>query len=109
MNQPRFQSPQRCKYKKFLGDANRWLIVELEQRKVGDPSYFEYQDDEADLYRENIREHIVSVIAQEIDSVNTGAVVTSYPDAVDGYYLVKWSGTPYTYQDTGELVFDGYF
>ena len=71
--------------------------------------HFEYQDNEADLYQENIRDHIASVIAQEIDSVNTGAVVTSDPDAVDGYYLVKWSGTPYTDQDKGELVCDGYF
>ena len=85
------------------------MIFELEQRKVGNPSYLEYQDDEADLYRENIREHIASVIAQEIDSGNTGAVVTSDPDAVDGYYLVKWSGPPYIDQDTGELVCDGYF
>ena len=71
--------------------------------------HFEYQDDEADVYQENIREHIASVIAQEIDSGNTGAVVTSDPDAVDGYYLVKWSGNSYKDQDTGELVCDGYF
>ena len=87
----------------------RWLIVELEQMKVGNPSYYEYQDDEADLYRENIREHIASIIAQQIDSVNTGTVVTSDPGAVDGYYLVKWSGTPYTDQDTAALVCDWYF
>ena len=55
---------------------NRWLIVELDQRKVGNPSYFEYQDDETDIYRENIREHIASVITQDIGSGNTGAVVT---------------------------------
>ena len=77
----------------------------MEQRRPEDAGYAEYQDDDADLFRKEVREHITAVIAREIDVGKYGAVVTSDEDA-DGYYLVKWTSTPYTDQESGQLVCD---
>ena len=45
--------------------------------------------------------------ANDIEEGYIGAVVTSDEDADGGYYLIKWTGTPYTNQESGELVCPG--
>ena len=102
--QPRFQIVIDCVYKNYIGD-NKWFIVDLEQRKAGDPNHGDYQDEDADIFRKEVREHITAIIATEIDIGKYGAVVTSDEDA-DGYYVVQWTGLPYTDQETGQLVCD---
>ena len=96
-----------CKYSKVLGDSNKWLIVELEQRELNDTSYFPYQREEANLLKLKIRNHITLKVANDIEEGYIGAVVTSDEDADGGYYLIKWTGTPYTDQESGELVCPG--
>ena len=90
----------------MLGDKNSWLIVKLEERSKTDPNWFEYIDDEANFLRKDIRNYITLKIANDIQDGFIGGVVTSDPDA-DGYYLIKWNGTPYTDQESGELVCEG--
>ena len=80
----------------------------MEPRQAGDTSYHKFQDDDGDLFREGIRDHICAIVSEDIKVGCYGAVVTIDKDA-DGYYLVKWTGTPYTDQETGELVCDGLF
>ena len=90
----------------MLGDKNGWLIVDLEERTKTDSNWYQYQDDEANLLRQQIRNHITLRIVDDIEEGFIGGVVTSDPDA-DRYYLIRWSGTPYTDQESGELVCDG--
>jgi len=46
-------------------------------------------------------------VANDIEEGYIGAVVTSDDDTDGGYYLIKWTGTPYTDQESGELVCPG--
>ena len=105
--QPRLQIPKGCKYSKVLGESNNWLIVELEQRDENDTNYFPYQKEEGNLLKLQIRNHITLKVADDIQEGYIGAVVTSDEDADGGYYLIKWTGTPYTDQESGELVCAG--
>jgi len=106
--QPRVQFAKVCKYSKVLGDSNKWLIVELEQRDPSDMNYFSYQKEEGNLLKLQIRNHITLKVANDIEEGYIGgAVVTSDKDADGGYYLIKWTGTPYTDQESGELVCPG--
>mmetsp|Transcript_768 Transcript_768/g.1609 ORF Transcript_768/g.1609 Transcript_768/m.1609 type:complete len:117 (-) Transcript_768:154-504(-) len=50
--------------------------------------------------------HVTAMLAEEIKEGAVGDVVTS-DEATDGFYLVKWSGTPFTDQETGELLCEG--
>ena len=78
-----------------VGKKNSRLIFNLEERAKNDPNWFEYIDDEANSLREDIRNHITLKIVNDIEDGFIGAVITSDTDA-DGYYLIKWNGTPYT-------------
>ena len=60
------------------------------------------------MCRWSIRYHITDIVGEEIRNGLIGAIVTIDPD-VDGYYLVKCTGTPYTSEDTAELVCDGIY
>ena len=60
------------------------------------------------MYRWAIRDHITAILGEEIRNGISGAIVTIDTDA-DGYYLVKWTGTPYTSEDTAELVCEGIY
>ena len=76
----------------MLGDTNRLYNTKLEPRQAGDTSYHKFQDDDGDLFREGIRDHICAVVSEDIKVGGFGAVVTIDKNA-DGYYLVKWTGT----------------
>eukprot|EP00534_Pseudo-nitzschia_fraudulenta_P008681 CAMPEP_0201140564 /NCGR_PEP_ID=MMETSP0851-20130426/2151_1 /ASSEMBLY_ACC=CAM_ASM_000631 /TAXON_ID=183588 /ORGANISM="Pseudo-nitzschia fraudulenta, Strain WWA7" /LENGTH=147 /DNA_ID=CAMNT_0047413181 /DNA_START=1 /DNA_END=441 /DNA_ORIENTATION=- len=105
--QPRFQLANHCKYSKVIGDSNNWLIVNLKRRNPNDTNYFPYQKEERNLLKLEIRNHITLKVADDIEEGYIGAVVTSDEDADGGYYLIKWTGTPYTDQESGELVCPG--
>ena len=105
-DQPRFQLVEDCNYANILGQSNKWLIVDLELKRPGEAGYFEYQKEEAELLREDTMGHLTAMVAEEIKEGSVGAVVTS-DEAADGFYLVKWSGTPFTDQETGELLCEG--
>jgi hypothetical protein len=53
-------------YRKVLGDENRWFVVELEQRDANDPTHYECMDDEADLLRREVQEHLTATVSTEI-------------------------------------------
>mgnify|MGYP001328175388 CR=1 FL=1 len=101
--QPRLQVAEECKYTNVLGDSNKWLIVELEQRDPNDTNYFPYQKEEGNLLKLQIRNHITLKVANDIEEGYIGAVVTCDEDADGGYYLIKWTGTPYTDQESTSL------
>ena len=65
-DQPRFQPVPDCKYKKVLGDTNRWYITKLEPRQAGDMTYHKFQDDDGDLFCEGIRDHICAIVSEDI-------------------------------------------
>ena len=106
-DQPRLQLAKDCKYLKVLGDSNKWLIVELKERDPNNSNYFSYQKEEVNLLKLQIRNHITLKVANDIEEGYIGAVVISDEDADGGYYLIKWTGTPYTDQESGELVCPG--
>ena len=87
--QPRLQLAKDCKYSKVLGESNKWLIVELQQREPNDSNYFPYQKEEGNLLKQQIRNHISLRVANDIEEGYIGAVVTTDADADGDYYLIK--------------------
>ena len=58
--------------------------------------------------KQQIGNHITLKVVDGIEEGYVGAVVTSDDDADGGYYyLIEWTGTPYTDQESGELVCPG--
>ncbi len=72
--QPRLQLAKDCKYSKVLGESNKWLIVELEQRDPNDTNYFPYQKEEANLLKLKIRNQITLEVANDIEEAYIKAV-----------------------------------
>ena len=91
----------------MLGDSNNWLIIELEPRDRNDTNYFPYQKEEGNLLKLQIRNQISLKVANDIEEGYIGAVVTSDADADGAYCLIKWTGRPYTDQESRELVRPG--
>ena len=58
------------------------------------------------MYFKLVQFEIVKV-ASDIEEGYMGVVVTSDEDADGGYYLIEWTGTPCTEQESGELVCPG--
>ena len=94
--QPRFQNVDNCYFSSVLGDENRWHFVNMYPSKKHD------HDDEQQEHYEALQ-HITALVADEIEVGNVGAVVTSDTECKEGYYLVEFTGEPYTDQQTGEL------
>ena len=59
------------------------------------------------MLKMEIRNHITLKVADDIEEGYIGAVVMPDEEADGGYYLIKWPGTPYTDQESGELVCPG--
>ena len=107
--QPRFQmNDDDCKYKKLLGDINKWYFIEMKQRTAEDSGYKPFMDEEADLFRGEIEEFLADEMAEKITVGNIGAIAVD-DDSTDGYYLVQWTGTPFTCQETGDLLCYGQY
>jgi hypothetical protein len=85
---------------------NDWIIVDLQEKKNSDPADEEAAHEEAlagmtKMMSESI--HAAVEQAEESGAAVYGAFATLDEDA-DGYYLIKWSGKPYTLQDDVELT-----
>ena len=101
-DQPRFQDVPGCELKPILGNFNSWEFVQFHPRKKGEPNYEEYMDEEAKLVLEDTLDYVTSVVASEVEIRMVGAVVIDDPN-IDGYYLVQWTETPFTCQETNKL------
>ena len=83
-----------------------FLWGEAEAKK--EATHEDYLDDATDLYRWAIRDPITAIVGEEIRNGLIGAIFAIDPD-VEGCYLVKLTGTPYTSEDTAALVCEGIY
>ena len=59
------------------------------------------EDQEAvDEANHEVLHHLISAITDSVDIGEIGAIAIGGEDADDGYYLVKFTGCPYTEQET---------
>ena len=73
--QHRFQPVPNCNYKEILWNKNKCYFVKLEQRSKKNQNHQKYMDEDANLYRENLRDHVGNLMYSEIAEGNVGAVV----------------------------------
>ena len=110
-NQPRYKAGnQLCKWWPIFSGLNDWSIVTTNPTKRCDES-------EVEELQEMLLDNLATIMAETVVDAGIGAFLTDDPE-VDGYYLVKWTTTPYTLQEdvilkeytphikisTGELV-----
>ena len=93
-DQPRFKLVDNCKYINYFGDKNRWYFVDLQQRTEKNPNHYSYMDEDANLYRKDLRDHIGNQMYTQIKEGNVGAIVVD-DEETEGYYLVEWVGSPF--------------
>jgi hypothetical protein len=98
-NQPRFAQNKLCKYWPIFEGVNDWKIAKLE------PSA---SCDELDFVeaRQEVLVGLTSNITETISLGGFGAVMTE-DESTNGYYVVKWTATPYTYQEDSEGIAAG--
>ena len=89
-NQLQFQKVQKCEFKSVLGDENNWFFPELNQRARSDAKWEELMDNETDVTRTDLWNHLTGEIVDEIVKREIGAVVTLDPKT-DGHCLVEWT------------------
>ena len=61
-------------------------------------------DEEANLFRKDVRDLIGEEVYAAVEEGKFGAVVCNDDKEKHGYYLVEWLGVPWTRQDTDELL-----
>ena len=98
--QNRFQTVEHCFFRSILGDANRWHVVKIKESAAGDA-------EEADETRYDVLQHVTAAVGKSIVVNEIGAISTGDEDATDGYYLVEFTGEPYTDQNDGSLKCEG--
>ena len=101
--QPRFGTVADCRYHKILGARNEWDVVKLAV------DHSKANLDDVDAARDDVLLSLSSNIAANIEIGGYGAIVTSDPEARDGYWMVEWTSESYTCQETGKLVCDGFY
>jgi hypothetical protein len=94
--QPRYAiEPPLCKYSSILRGYNKWYITKL----------IIHQDtttkEEMQEMREGVLMGMTQVSAEEIEEGLFGAFQTSDTQTL-GYYIVQWTGNPYTLQEQYE-------
>jgi hypothetical protein len=101
--QLRFQSVTDCKYRKILEERNEWdiIVLEVDHNKAN--------MDDVDAARDEVLVSLSSNIAANVEIGGYGAIVTEDVKADFGYWMIEWTTEPYTCQDTGRLVCDGYY
>ncbi|OEU12086.1 hypothetical protein FRACYDRAFT_244336 [Fragilariopsis cylindrus CCMP1102] len=92
--QQRFSTVADCRYHKILGARNEWDVVKLAV------DHSKANLDDVDAARDDILVSLSSNIAANIEIGGYGAVVTSDPEARDGYWMVEWTSESYTCQET---------
>jgi hypothetical protein len=65
--------------------------------------------DDVDAARYEVLVLLSSNIAANVEIGGYGAIVTDDENAEFGYWMIEWTSEPYTCQDTGRLVCDGYY
>jgi hypothetical protein len=115
--QPRYAiEPPLCKYSSILRGYNKWYITEL----IIDTKTT--TKEEMQEMRETVLMGMTQVSSEEIQTGSFGAFQTSDKQTL-GYYIVQWTGNPYTLQEqyecnafnppvlipTGELVCEAKF
>ena len=89
--QPRFAPVTDCYLKSILEQKNNWHFVELVESKS-------VSEEEADEIHADVLHYVTTAVAENIVVGGIGAVSTRGNDADDGYYLVEFTGLPYTDQ-----------
>ena len=80
--QPRFQPVTNCKYKDILLNMNKWYFVKLEeQRSKKNQNHHKFMDEDANLYRKDLRDHVGNLMYSEIAEGNVGAFVVNDEEA----------------------------
>jgi hypothetical protein len=102
-DQPRFQTVTDCVYCKILGVRNEWDIIRLEV------DHTRANMDDVDAAREEVLVSLSSNIAADVVISGYGAIATADAEARDGFWIIEWTSEPYTCQDTGMLVCDGFY
>ena len=66
-------------------------------------------DEEANLFRKNIRDLIGEEVNALVEEGNYGSVVCNDKKEKFGYYIVEWIGVPWTDQETHQLMCDAVY
>jgi hypothetical protein len=101
--QQQFQTVTDCKYRKILGERNESTIIVLEV------DHNRASMDDVDVARDEVLVSLSSNIAANVEIGGHSAIVTADKNAPFGYWMTEWTSEPYTCQDTGMLVCDGYY
>ena len=64
-------------------------------------------DEEADLFRSSLRDLIGEQMSAAVEEGGFAAIVCNDNEEKHGCHVVQWSGSPWTHQETGELMCDG--
>jgi hypothetical protein len=82
---------------------NEWDVIRLEVNHTC------ANMDDVDAAREEVLVLLTSNIAANVVIKGYGAIVTDDDNTRDGFWMIEWTTEPYTCQDTGMLVCDGYY
>jgi hypothetical protein len=94
--QPRFLQNRSCKYWPIFEGANDWKIAKLEPSQNCDELNFV-------AARQEVLLSVTSNMAESISVGGFGAVMTE-DESTNGYYVVKWTDTPFTYQEDSDEI-----
>ena len=97
--QPRFAQNPLCKYWPIFEGINDWKIATLEPSKTCDELNFV-------AARQEVLVGVTSQVAESISVGGFGAVMTE-DESTNGYYIVKWTATPFTYQEDSDGITAG--
>jgi len=103
-DQGRFVTPEGCYFRTVFGDHNCWYIVEVKPGADTD------EEDLTDIFKD-VLHHVTSAVAASVELGNIGAIATD-DESSDGYYLVEFTGVPYTEQSgssAGALMCECYW
>ena len=89
--QKRFIENRDCKYWGTFQGLNNWKIIRYNKNVQG-------EDEVVEEFSQHVIEFYSDAMAEKIKTDDVGAFLTEENKA-DGYYLVKWLGTPYTLQE----------
>jgi hypothetical protein len=82
---------------------NEWDVIQLEV------DYTRANMDDVDAAREEVLVSLSSNIAADVVIKGYGAIVIDDELARDSFWMIDWTTEPYTCQDTGMLVCDGFY
>jgi hypothetical protein len=89
--QPRYSRNSQCTYFGIFDGLNDWQIISLSPNANSN-------DEELDEAQAYALKGIETINSEKVEMGNYGAFSTDDPEA-DGYYIVQWTGDPYTLQD----------